>query len=99
MALRGMVERLQNDIRAGRPLSGALRNFPREFPPLYANMIQAGEVSGQLAPVMERLADFLEKEQTRRSQIVAAMTYPMVLITVALLAVTGLLTFVIPKLQ
>src|SRR2546425_1435675 len=45
MALRAMVERLQNDIRAGRPLSEALRNFPREFPPLYANMVHAGEVS------------------------------------------------------
>src|SRR5579872_5325083 len=79
--------------------SQALRNFPREFPVLYANMIHAGEVSGQLASVMTRLADFLEKEQVRRSQVVAALTYPMVLISVAILAVTFLLTFVIPKLQ
>ena len=62
-------------------------------------MIHAGEVSGQLASVMTRLADFLEKEQVRRSQVVAALTYPMVLISVAILAVTFLLTFVIPKLQ
>jgi type II secretion system protein F len=97
--LQAMVRRLQQDIRAGKPLSEALHNFPREFPTLYANMIHAGEVSGQLAPVMTRLADFLEKEQVRRSQVVAALTYPMVLISVAVLAVTFLLTFVIPKLQ
>lgn len=98
-ALQAMVRRLQADVRAGKPLSEALRNFPREFPTLYANMIHAGEVSGQLAGVLTRLADFLEKEQVRRSQIVAALTYPMVLIGVALLAVTFLLTFVIPRLQ
>ncbi len=62
-------------------------------------MVRAGEVSGQLASVMTRLADFMEKEQIRRSQIMAALTYPMVLITVATLAVTFLLTFVIPKLS
>jgi type II secretion system protein F len=97
--MQEMVRRLQHDIRAGKPLSEALHNFPREFPTLYANMIHAGEVSGQLAPVMTRLADFLEKEQVRRSQIVAALTYPMVLISVAVLAVVFLLVFVIPQLQ
>jgi type II secretion system protein F len=97
--LRAMVTRLQGDIRAGKPLSEALMRFPREFPPLYANMIRAGEIAGQLPSVMTRLADFMEKEHVRRSQVMAALTYPMVLITVAVLAVTFLLTFVIPKLQ
>ena len=97
--LQEMVRRLQADIRAGKPLSESLQQFPREFPTLYANMIHAGEVSGQLSEVMTRLADFLEKEQIRRSQVMGALTYPMVLICVALLAVTFLLTFVIPKLQ
>lgn len=97
--LRAMVSRLQADIRAGKPLSEALTRYPREFPPLYANMIRAGEIAGQLPAVMTRLADFMEKEHVRRSQVMAALTYPMVLITVAVLAVTFLLTFVIPKLQ
>jgi type II secretory pathway component PulF len=98
-AVRAMLQTMQTDIRAGQPLSEALTKFPREFPALYANMVRAGEVSGQLASVMARLADFLEKEQVRRSQIMAALTYPMVLISVATLAVTFLLTFVIPKLS
>lgn len=97
--LRVMLNAMQADIRAGQPLSEALTKFPREFPPLYSNMVRAGEVSGQLSSVMTRLADFMEKEQVRRSQIMAALTYPMVLISVAILAVTFLLTFVIPKLS
>ena len=97
--LRAMLQQMQGAIRAGKPFSDALRAFPREFPPLYANMIHAGEVSGQLPSVMIRLADFLEKEQVRRSQIIAALTYPMVLVSVAVIAVTFLLTFVIPRLQ
>jgi type II secretion system protein F len=98
-AVQAMVRKMQGDVRAGKPLSEALQNFPREFPPLYANMIRAGEISGQLPAVMSRLADFMEKEQVRRSQIMAALTYPMVLISVAVIAVTFLLTFVIPRLQ
>jgi type II secretion system protein F len=98
-ALQTMVRRLQQDIRAGKPLSEALQNFPREFPSLYANMIHAGEVSGQLSQVMTRLADFLEKEALRRSQVIGALTYPAVLLGVAVFAVTFLLLFVIPRLK
>src|SRR5579884_2434379 len=96
--VRAMLTAMQGDIRAGQPLSAALAKFPREFPQLFVNMVRAGEVSGQLADVMLRLATFMEKEQVRRSQIMAALTYPMVLICVAVLAVTCLLIFVIPRL-
>ncbi len=97
--LQHLISKLQDEVRAGNPLSSALTSFPKQFPILYTNMIRAGEVAGQLPDVMTRLADFLEKEQVRKSQLVAAMTYPMVLIVVAISAVTGLLTFVIPRLQ
>lgn len=96
---RVMLTTMQNDIRAGQPLSDTLAKYPREFPSLYTNMVRAGEVSGQLAGVLMRLADFLEKEQVRRSQIMAALTYPAVLITVAVLAVAFLLVWVIPQLS
>ena len=78
-SLKTMLTAMQGDIRAGQPLSEALTKFPREFPALYSNMVRAGEVSGQLANVMMRLAEFMEKEQVRRSQVIAALTYPMVL--------------------
>ena len=97
--MRVMMQAMQADIRAGQPFSEALRKYPRLFPSLYVNMIRAGEVSGQLSDVMERLSDFMEKEQVRRSQIMAALTYPAVLLGVATLAITFLLTFVVPKLS
>jgi type II secretion system protein F len=97
--LRVMLTTMQGEIRAGQPLSEALKKYPREFPPLFVNMVRSGEISGQLASVMTRLADFMEKESVRRSQIMAALTYPMVLVSVAVTAVTFLLTFVIPKLK
>jgi type II secretion system protein F len=98
LAFRTMLSAMQGDIRAGLPLSDALAKFPREFPPLYYNMVRAGEVSGQLPGVMIRLADFMEKEQVRRSQIISALTYPAVLVGVAVLSLAFLLTFAIPKL-
>jgi type II secretion system protein F len=98
-SVKVMLSAMQGDIRAGQPLSDALLKYPREFPKLYGNMVRAGEVSGQLASVMLRLADFMEKEQVRRSQIGAALTYPCMLIGIAVSAVTFLLTFVIPKLS
>lgn len=96
--LKQMLNSMQGDIRAGQPLSDALRKYPREFPDLYANMVKAGEVSGQLSGVMTRLAEFLEKEAVRRSQILSALTYPAVLISVAITAVLFLMTFAIPRL-
>lgn len=97
--MRQRLQRVQEEVRAGRPLSEALALYPREFPRLYVNMVQAGETAGQLAEVLERLASYLENEITRRSQIIGALTYPSVLIVVAVSAVAFLLTFVIPRLR
>lgn len=96
--LRERLTRVQEEVRAGRPLSEALAFYPREFPRLYVNMVQAGETAGQLAEVLERLAGYLEREITRRSQVVSALTYPVVLVVVAVSAVSFLLTFVVPRL-
>lgn len=99
VGLRERLTRVQEEVRAGRPLSEALAQFPREFPRLYVNMVQAGETAGQLAEVLERLAGYLEREVTRRSQVVSALTYPVVLVVVAVSAVSFLLTFVVPRLS
>jgi type II secretion system protein F len=98
-ALQEMLTKVQAEIRSGSPLSVALAAYPKVFPPMYTNMLRAGEASGQLPEVAERLASFLEKEQVRRSQVISALVYPAVLVTVAILAVTFLLTFVIPRLS
>jgi len=98
-SLRELVEGIRTDVQQGQPLSEALAKHPRHFPDLYANMVRAGETSGHLDAILERLAEFLEKGQRRRSQVVSALMYPCVLITVALAAVTFIIGYVIPKLQ
>ncbi len=98
-ALASVLGDVQREIRSGRSLSEALAAYPRYFSPMYTNMLRAGEVSGQLPEVATRLAEFLEREQERRSQIVSAMVYPSLLLGVAVLSVVFLLAFVVPRLS
>ncbi len=97
-ALRGLIETIRADVQQGRPLSDALGRHPRHFPDLYVNMVRAGETSGHLDAVLLRLAEFLEKSMRRRSQVISALLYPAVLMTVAVGAVTFIVGFLIPKL-
>jgi len=98
-SLRARVVKIQEEVRGGKSLSDALAQFPREFPDLFVNMVHAGESTGQLGQVLERLASYLEREMTRKAQLLSALTYPSVLILVAVSAITFLLTFVIPRLS
>jgi type II secretion system protein F len=97
-ALQTLIESVQTEVRGGAALSQALARHPRYFPSMVVNMIHAGELSGQLGEVLERLAQFSEREQERRAQIVSAMVYPVVLLTVACCTLVFLLTFVVPRL-
>jgi len=95
---RALLTDVQDQVQRGSPLSLALESHPRCFPTLYCRMVAAGEASGHLGEVLERLAGFLEREQERRSQLLSALTYPLVLITVAVGAVAFLMTYLIPRL-
>jgi type II secretion system protein F len=92
-----LMDALQ-DVRGGENLSTALEKNGKIFGTMYTNMLRAGEASGQLPDVTERMADFLEREQTRKSQLTTALAYPAVIFTVSILAVAFLLMFVVPKL-
>jgi len=89
------------DIRAqvmeGLRLSDALRGQSKIFPELYTAMVASGETSGRLPAVLNRLSDDLEASQKIRRKILGATVYPIVLTVVALLVVTILLVFVVPK--
>ncbi len=98
-SLRQLVEAICADVQEGQPLSEALAKHPKQFPDLYVNMVRAGESSGHLETILERLADFLEKTQKRRSQVLSAFMYPAVLICVAIGAVVFMMGHLIPKLQ
>jgi type IV pilus assembly protein PilC len=84
-------------VEEGQPLSDALAQSPEVFDPLYINMARAGEAGGVLDQVFDRLANFLERSQAVRDKTKAALTYPIVILFVAIVVVSALMLFVIPK--
>lgn len=93
------TEEALKDVRTGYPLSEALAKHPRLFPTIVTMTVAAGEASGQLPQAVTRLAELMEKEVARRSQVVAAMIYPAVLSTASVGAIVFIITFVVPRLQ
>ena len=84
-------------VQEGRSLSQALAEHPEVFPPLYVNMIRAGEAGGVVETVLERLSEYLESSEKTREEIKSAMVYPVILATTAGGAIVIMLTFVLPK--
>ena len=95
--VRRCLEAVHKGVVEGRRLSEAMGEQGRAFPPLYRAMIAAGESSGALQPILERLADGLEREQEVRGKVITALVYPAALAVVALAVITALMTFVVPK--
>jgi type IV pilus assembly protein PilC len=83
-------------VEAGESLSNAMLRHPRIFPPLMVNMTRAGEVGGFLDSVLLQVAANYEAEVKLKAKIKSAMTYPTVVFVIALLAVTGMLLFIVP---
>ncbi len=88
---------LRSRIQEGYTLSDSLREHPRVFDSLFCSMVAAGEKSGHLDVVLNRLADYTEQRQHLKSRLLQAMLYPLVLLVVATGVVTILLTAVVPK--
>jgi type IV pilus assembly protein PilC len=95
-ALAGVLADVRNEVETGSSLSGGLAKHPKVFPPLMVNMVKAGEVGGFLDSVLLQLAANYEAEVKLRGKIKAAMTYPTVVFVMAILAVTGMLLFIVP---
>ncbi|SPE26711.1 Type II secretion system protein [Candidatus Sulfopaludibacter sp. SbA6] len=96
-AFRFIVLDVLRVLKGGRSLADSLATHPDYFSDLYINMVRAGEASGALAAIFERLAEFERSRDDLRNFIVASMIYPALLATVGLASVTILLMFVVPK--
>jgi type IV pilus assembly protein PilC len=94
--LASVLGQVRNSVEVGSPLSGALAEHPEVFPPLMINMIRAGEVGGFLDGVLLQIAENYEAEVKLRGKIKSAMTYPVVVFVMAIIAVTGMLLFIVP---
>ncbi len=94
--LSSSIKQVSGDIQGGSTLADALGKHPQVFNSLYSNMVAAGEASGNLDTVLSRLADYQEKSEALRRKIKGAMTYPLIVLIVAVLATIAMLTFVVP---
>jgi type IV pilus assembly protein PilC len=94
--LASTLGEVRTSVETGLSLSAALAKHPRVFPPLVINMVRAGEVGGFLDRVMLQIAANYEAEVKLRSKIKSAMTYPVVVFVIAVLAVIGMLLFIVP---
>ena len=94
--LARVLGEVRNDIETGSSLSVAMAKHPLVFPPLMVNMCRAGEVGGFLDMVLLQIADNYEAEVRLKGKVKAAMTYPVVVFVIAVLAVIGMLLFIVP---
>jgi general secretion pathway protein F len=92
-----IIDTVHNGVFEGRRLAEAMAREPTSFPPLYRAMVSAGEGSGTLSPILERLADLLERQARVRGKVITALAYPIVLAIVATAVVAALMIFVVPK--
>ncbi len=88
---------VRSKVMEGHTLAAGLGDFPKAFPEIYRATVAAGEQSGHLDAVLERLADYTESRQELRQKLQNAMIYPVVLTTLALMIVGGMLVYVVPK--
>lgn len=95
--MRELVAHLKSEVNAGSPFARALATAPREFDDVYRAVVAAGEQSGALGQVLERLADDLEQRQALRAKVFGAMLYPGIVSVVAIIIVVVLMTYVVPQ--
>jgi type IV pilus assembly protein PilC len=89
---------ISKDVESGQPLADAFGKFPNVFSDVYVNMVRAGEAGGILDEILKRLAAQVEKEASIRKKIKSASAYPLVILSVTVIAFFGIMIFVIPKL-
>jgi general secretion pathway protein F len=95
--LKTILAQLREKIVEGQSMADALQAYPHTFSPVYINMINAGETSGTLELVMERLADISEKQEAMKSRIRAALTYPLLMLLLGSAILFFLMTHVVPN--
>ena len=93
---RLILKEITKDVEGGSTLAEALKKHPKIFDSLFVNLVAAGEVGGILDTIMRRLADYIEKSEALKKRIKGAMTYPAVVVAIAILVISVILIFVIP---
>jgi type IV pilus assembly protein PilC len=97
--IRAFILSLRSEVAAGRTFSDALKKYPEIFDDLYCNLVAAGEISGTLDVMLDRIASFLEKNQRLKANIKKALTYPISVLGVAIIVTAILLIKVVPSFE
>ncbi len=94
--LRTVTTSIARDVEGGGTLADSFRKYPRTFDDLFTNMIQVGESGGVLDVVLQRLSGYIEKAAALKRKVKSAMVYPITIMSVAVLVIIFMMTFVIP---
>ena len=95
--LKRALTAIREQVREGNSFAKALEQHPTIFPPLYVNMVRAGEASGTLEGVLERLTDFMESQARLQGKVVAAMAYPALMVLIGTTLISVLMVAVVPN--
>lgn len=95
--MKEVIFDILKSIREGGAFSDALQKHPKVFSNLYINMVKAGELSGAMAMVLEKLIEFLESSEELKNHVFSAMIYPIILVVTGILSIIVLVTVVLPK--
>jgi general secretion pathway protein F len=95
--LKRVLTVVREKLNEGTSFAKALEQHPRAFPPIFVNMVAAGEASGTLEQVLERLADFMEGQSRLRAKVSAALAYPALMAVIGTLLISVLMVAVVPK--
>lgn len=95
--LKRILISVRSKVMEGHPLADGFAEFPSAFPDLYVATVRAGEHTGHLDMILERLADYTEVRQALQQKVTTALIYPIALSVIAIAVVVGLLTFVVPQ--
>ncbi len=98
-SMRKMLIEVADEVKAGNPLSYALRKHPDHFEDLYCDLVETGEQSGALETIYDRIATYKEKAEALKSKIKKAMFYPIAVVVVAFIVTIILLVFVVPQFE
>jgi type IV pilus assembly protein PilC len=98
-ALREIITQLGKDVEAGQSLSDSLGKHPKVFPPIFVNMVRAGETGGVLDEVLARVADHFESELALKAKVKSAMTYPIAMGGLVLVVLAAMMVFVVPTFE
>lgn len=96
-SLKSVVVELKDGIKEGKSLADGLSKYPKIFENLYVQLVRAGEASGRLEVILDRLTAYLERQEQLRSKLRSALTYPMIQLTLITVVVVVMLTFVVPE--